>query len=185
MQGKFDEGERLYTEVHTRAVAIGDRWRAMSALNNLGESASVRNDYAMARENFQKALAIAREIGGQKDIGIFLINLADSDIKLGELHLARAGLRAGLALAQRLGALPVEVVAVTCFADLAYAEGETEQALALLGLARNHPAWTGEDQRNLELTLARWALGASVVEAGLAKGAEQDWDATVQELLKT
>ncbi len=57
--------------------------------------------------------------------------------------------------------------------------------MGLLGLVRCHPAWTSEDRLNLETALAEWALDAAVVEAGLAKGAELDWETTVQELLKT
>jgi hypothetical protein len=34
------------------------------------------------------------------------------------------------------------------------------------------------------MTRAEWALDPSVVEAGLAKGAELDWDETIEELLK-
>ena len=106
------------------------------------------------------------------------------DIKLGQLAAARAGLREGLALAQRLGALPWVVGAVMDFADLAHAEGQTERALALLGLARNQPAWSSDHQRELDATLAEWALDPSVVEAGLKKGEALDWDETVKELLR-
>jgi hypothetical protein len=51
-------------------------------------------------------------------------------------------------------------------------------------LARRQPAWSSDDQYLLGLTLARWALDPAVAEAGLAKGATLDWDATIQELLK-
>ena len=46
------------------------------------------------------------------------------------------------------------------------------------------PAWSGDDQRNLDYTLAEWALDPAVVEAGLKEGEKLDWDATIQELLK-
>jgi hypothetical protein len=36
----------------------------------------------------------------------------------------------------------------------------------------------------MDIILAEWALDPSVVEAGLAKGAELDWDKTIEELLK-
>jgi hypothetical protein len=35
----------------------------------------------------------------------------------------------------------------------------------------------------MDAALARWSLDPAVVEAGLAKGAELDWDATIKELL--
>jgi len=46
--------------------------------------------------------------------------------------------------------------------------------LALWGQARNQPAWDSEAQRDLDVEFAGWALDPSVVEAGLAKGAELD-----------
>jgi hypothetical protein len=36
----------------------------------------------------------------------------------------------------------------------------------------------------MDMTLAEWALEPSVVEASMAKGAELDWDKTIEELLK-
>jgi hypothetical protein len=96
----------------------------------------------------------------------------------------RAGLREGLVLALRLGALPRVVSAVKNFAYLAHAEGQTGRALALLGLARRHPAWSSDLQRHTLATLARWALDPAVAEAGQAQGAGLDWDATIQELLR-
>lgn len=183
-QGDLDEKERLLTEVYTRAVSAGNRERAMMALNNLGAVANERMDYATQRGYQQQALALAREIGAQSSIALFLIALSFGDIKLGELAAARTKLREGLALALRLGAFSRVVQAVMNFAELAHAEGQTEQALALFGLARRHPAWSSDDRRDLDLTLAEWALDPAVVEAGLAQGAALDWEATLQELLK-
>jgi class 3 adenylate cyclase/tetratricopeptide (TPR) repeat protein len=183
-QGNVAEAERLFAEVHTRATAAGNRERAMAALNNLGEAAKERQDYALARGCYQQSLALARAIGAQSDAALFLINLAAMDTAVGQLSNARAGLREGLTLALRFGALPWVVGAVMYFAKLVYAEGQTERALRLWGLARRHPAWSSDNQHELDTALAEWALDPSVVEAGLAKGAELDWDATIQELLK-
>jgi predicted ATPase/class 3 adenylate cyclase len=178
------EAVRLYRQVHTRALAVGNRERAMVALNNLGADASRGRQWAAARDYDQQALALAREIGTQADIALFLMNLAFADIHLGGLGAARAALREGLALALRLGALSVMVTAVSDFADLAHAEGRTDRALALLGLARRHPAWDSVAQLYLELMLAEWGLDPEVVEAGLRQGAALDWDETIQVLLK-
>lgn len=177
------EAERLLTEVHTRAVTVGNREREMTALNNLGSVAKERNEYERSRDYFQQAVSLAREIGAQDMVALGLLNTAAVDIALGNLS-ARVGLREGLALALRLGALPWVVQAVTQFAGLAHAEGQTERALALCGLARNHPAWNSDRQHGLDSTLAEWALDPFVAEAGMAKGAELDWDKTIEELLK-
>jgi tetratricopeptide (TPR) repeat protein len=179
------EAERLYTEVHARAVAAGNRERAMTALINLGDDAvRTGQDYELAQRYYHQALALAREIGSQDMLAYALSSLAGLDIKLGELPAAQAGLREGLALALRLGNLPSVMFAVIYFADLAYAEAQTERALALMGLARRQPAWNSDAQQFLDATLAEWGLDSSVVEAGMAKGAELDWEQTIAELLK-
>ncbi|MBK8935295.1 MAG: AAA family ATPase [Chloroflexi bacterium] len=178
------EAEHNFQSIYRQAVAVGDRLSAVTALNNLGVMADDRQDYQAARDYFQQALTLAREIGAQEDITLGLLNLADEEIKLGHLDAARAGSREGLALALRLGALPRVVQVVVNFSYLAYAEGQIEYALALSGLASHHPAWGSEHQRELDASLARWALDPAVVAAGLAKGAALDWDATIQALLQ-
>jgi len=183
-QGDLNEAEGLFSEIHTRAVTVGNRELAMSALNNLGVTADMRQDFAAMGEYCQQVLAIAREIGAQQSIAMGLCNLAYANIKLGKLADALAGLREGLALAQRLGAVLLLVDAVINFAELAYAEGQNERAFALLGLTRNHPAWNNAFQRQVDTMLAEWALIPSVVDAGMKKGEELDWEATIQDLLK-
>ena len=156
----------------------------MTALNNLGVVASERKDYALSMEYTQQALALGREIGAQQNIALYLLNLATTEIRLGQLAATREKLREGLALALRLGALPWVVWAVMVFGFLAHAEGQTERALALLGLARKQPAWSSDSQRDVDASLAEWALDPSVVEAGMQAGEFLDWEETVKELLK-
>lgn len=178
------EAERLNTRVHQQALAVGNRERTMTALANLGAVAHERKDYALAREYTLQALALAREISVQSAIALHLRNLASVNLELGDLPAAREGLREGLALALRIGSLAWVVGAVTGFADLAHAEGQIERALALYGLARCQPAWSGDNQRGLDYALTDWGIDPSVVEAGLKKGKELDWEQTIQELLK-
>jgi adenylate cyclase len=178
------EAERLFVQVHRQAVATGNRLMVMTALGNLGIVADERKDYAAMRDYYQQGLALAREIGAQLSSALSLINLAYGDIKLGELSAAREELREGLTLALRLGARPIAVAAVTNYAELAYAEGQTERALALFGLARRHPAWNSDNQRGVDATLTQWGLDPVTVEQGLVKGAELDWEKTIEDLVK-
>jgi tetratricopeptide (TPR) repeat protein len=182
-QGKVDEAERLWQDVYQRAEAAGNRELAMSACNNLGVLATRKRDYLVAQDNYQQALALAREIGSQHGIVVFLNNLADGHIRLGELAAARAELSEALNLALRLGAQPWMIIAVTALGYLAHAEGQTERALALIGMARCQPAWSEENQRELEFHVSEWGLAPAVLEAGYAKGAAFDWETTLQELV--
>jgi tetratricopeptide (TPR) repeat protein len=183
-QKNWDAAEQLFTEVNSRAAAVGNRARAMAALSCLGAVADRRHNIVAAQAYTQQSLALAREIGAQQPIATSLINLACSDIEFGQFTAARAKLREGLALALRLGALPWVLTAMVDFAELSYAEGQIERALALLGLARRHVAWSGDLQLNLDEDVAKWALDPSVLEAGLNKGEELDWEETVKELMQ-
>ena len=184
LEENLEEGERLFTEVHTRAAAAGNRERAMTALNNLGGVADRREDLALGQEYGRQALALAREVGLKHDIALFLVNQAFSEIQLGQLDAAQESLREGLSLALSLGAFPWAVAAVKYFGYIAHARGDTKHALALIGLARNQPAWSSDDQYQLEEMLKKWELDQSVIEAGLKKGEELDWDKTIDKLLK-
>jgi tetratricopeptide (TPR) repeat protein len=178
------EAERIFKEVHTRALAAGNRERAMAALINLGNTLNERQDFLAAREYTYQAYALARVLGVQDVIALGALNLADIDISLGQFAAARSEIHEGLALALRIGLPPRVLQAVRMCAYLNHYEGRTERALALLGLAQRQPAWTDEHQHDAETVLSQWALDPAVVEAGLAKGAALDWDLTIQELLK-
>jgi hypothetical protein len=75
-------------------------------------------------------------------------------------------------------------MAVLHYACVAAAEGDMDRALALYGLAQHHPAFSSDDRHAVEQDLALWGLDAAAAEAGMARGAELDFDATVAELLK-
>ncbi|MBI5031035.1 MAG: tetratricopeptide repeat protein [Chloroflexi bacterium] len=180
---EFAQAEQIWHQVYERAVAVGNRERAMVTLNNLASVANERKDYAIAREHFQQAQTIAREIGSQRSLALYLINQARTNIDLGNLDQARTGLREGLALALRLGALPWAVGAVMYFASLAFVQGQADRALELYGMVSHHPAWSNDHQRGMNEDLAAWKLDDAQVQAGLARGKQLNWEATVQELL--
>jgi tetratricopeptide (TPR) repeat protein len=178
------EAERIFKELHTRALAAGNRERVMAALINLGNALNERQDFLAAREYTYQAYTLARALGVQDVIALGALNLADIDLSLGQFAAARSEIHEGLTLALRIGLPPRVLQAVRMLAYLNHYEGRTERALALLGLAQRQPAWTDEHQRDAETVLSHWALDPAAVEAGLAKGAALDWDRTIQELLK-
>jgi hypothetical protein len=70
------------------------------------------------------------------------------------------------------------------FADLAYAEGHVDRALALLGLAQHHPAWNSDAQYEMDAMLVEWGLDPTLIAAGLAQGADLDWETALVELVQ-
>ncbi len=63
------------------------------------------------------------------------------------------------------------------------ARTDAERALEVIGMARAHPAWTHDDQRNTDGWLEEWAVDPATIEAAYARGAALDWDTTIRELL--
>ena len=181
---ELERAEQFLREAYTRAVAVGNRERAMAALTNLGSIADSWGNKAEARECYQQTMTLAHEIGVQYFVALNHLNLATLDIPLGQLDSARQELRQGLTLALRTGSTIWVVTAVQTFADLVYAEGQVDRALALLGLVSHHSAWSSMNQRQLKRTLAGWAMETAIVEASMARGAELDWDKTIEILLQ-
>ena len=179
----LDEAERYYHQVYQLATESGHRERAMVALNNLASAALERDDPAAARPYQQQALGIAREIGAQDSTALHLLNLTYAEIRLGNLEEARQSLKEGLSTAYRIGAWPWVVVGLMNYADLAAAEGDYARGLALYGLAQQHPAFSSDNQRLMEIALARWGLPAENVSTGLAAGEQMDFEQVIQALL--
>jgi hypothetical protein len=73
---------------------------------------------------------------------------------------------------------------VFCFADMLIVKGQTSRALALIGLAQRHPAYSSDHRREVELLFARWHLDAATLETGLAQGAMLDFETTVKEIAR-
>ena len=179
----LDAGDRFLLEAHARAMELGNRNLALMAMNNLGEAAKVRQDYTAAREYHQQALVQAQAIGAQWYIVMLIFNLAEDDIFLGRFSAARSSLHEGLALTVRLKMPSFAIPAMIYFGHLAYAEGQVERALDLWGLAQKHPAWSSDNQYELNMALERSMLDPAVIQKGLEHGATLDLDQTIKELL--
>jgi tetratricopeptide (TPR) repeat protein len=183
LRDDIDEAEQLFKEVQEKALAAGNRERAMAALINLGNTASDRQDFHAARDYTDQAYRLARVLGVQDVIALGALNLAVYDTYLGQFAAAHSEIHEGLALALRIGLPPRVLQAVRFSAYLNHYEGRTERALALLGLAQRQPAWTDDNQHDTEIEISGWGLDPAFVASGLAKGAGLDWDQTIQEVL--
>ncbi|GAB4490554.1 MAG: adenylate/guanylate cyclase domain-containing protein [Anaerolineales bacterium] len=72
---------------------LRDRRGEAAMLNNQGVGAFVRGDYQTAVARYEEALRVAREIGSQDRIAMFLSNLGGARVGLGEFAAAEANLR--------------------------------------------------------------------------------------------
>ena len=153
------------------------------SLVNLGNIAYLRGDYAAARQFGQSARGRFQELGQQRSVVVSLGNLSQTDLKLGDTAAARRGAREALALARSLGAQPWVLWAVFLCGQILAETGDVSRALALYGLARAHPAVDNQVRVEIDEEVARLAVPAAEVEAGLAAGAGLDLEAVVGEIL--
>jgi predicted ATPase len=174
----------FYHQALDLALATGNRERAATAYNNLGALAGEQNEWDKAWEYYQRALQISSQTGAKQAESLHRINLGFAAIKLGKLTEARRFLRDGVAAGMRLGAMPITVFGITYFALLAFAEGQAERALELIGVARSCPAWDSENEREVNRFLAEWNLPAGQVERGLLRGQQMEVEVVLDELTR-
>ena len=181
--GKPDQEEQHYQQVLDLALTVGNRERAATALNNLGALAGEQNHWQEALDYYERALSISRETGAKQGEATHLVNLGFASIKLGKHKQAREILQHGGQLAQEISAQPIIVSALLYFGLLAQAEGNLNKALELIGLAKTHPAWNSENEREANWFMGEWNLAPEHAEKVLKQGAALDLDATLAELI--
>ncbi len=178
-----EQEEQHYQQVLDIALSVGNRERAATALNNLGALAGEQNQWKKAADHFQRALSISRETGAKQGEAMHLVNIGFADIKLGKYQQSRENLRQGAKLAREIGAQPVLVSVMLYYALLTQAEGNLNRALELIGLAKKHPAWDSENEREANWFLGEWNLAPEHIFSHLQKGAALDWDVTLATLI--
>jgi len=181
--GETEKEEKYYQQTLTLALSAGNRERAATSLNNLGALAGEQNQWQEASDYYLRALTISRETGAKQGESLHLTNLGLAAIHLGRYNQAREYLRDGAKLALEIGAHPVLISVVLYFALLARSEGNQQQALELIGLAKSHLSWDSENEREVNLYLGEWDMDATQMETALHRGQILDWDSTLSQLI--
>jgi tetratricopeptide (TPR) repeat protein len=177
------EEEKYYQQVLDLALSVGNRERASAALNNLGALAGEQGAWQKSWDYYQQALSISRETGARHGEALHLINLGLAAIQLGNLDSARQHLRQGTQIARELGVLPVLLAALLYFGLLARAENNPERAFELIGLARAHPSWDSENEREMIFYITEDERNSSLALEALRRGQFLDWNATLDGLV--
>ena len=183
--GRPADEEKYYQQALSLAISVGNRERAATALNNLGALAGEQNEWQKSFNYYLRALAISQETGAKHGEALHLINLGLAAIQLGRHQDAFAYLRDGARLALEIGAQPVLVSVMLYLGILKLAQGDTEQAFELLGLAKTHPAWDSENEREMNIYLGEATLQAEAAQSAMQRGQALDWDATLSAILTT
>ena len=158
-QGDHDRAARLLEESLAVSRAIGDRLGEARALSNLGENAREKGDFEAALACDERAAAIFEELGAQQEYAIPMLNQGLSLLGLGRLDEARRALRRSLAVTLEIGAVPFVLSALSAYARLFFAEGRSEEAVELLGLALGHPSTTVDIRREADRLFAEMGGG--------------------------
>jgi tetratricopeptide (TPR) repeat protein/class 3 adenylate cyclase/tRNA A-37 threonylcarbamoyl transferase component Bud32 len=180
----YDKAREHYEQGLALALRTGNRRWVATSFNNLGVVDYYTGNYLEARNHFEEALAIAREINQRDSEALYLLSVSDACFKLGDIAAAQQYARAALQLAMAIGGMLWAVYAMVIFAELRAHAGDTEGALALLGLALHHPAADANTREEVERVLAELKLNPETVETGLIRGRVLDFERVVEELLQ-
>lgn len=179
----LDQSSKYYLMCLTLARQANLLNNEVTALINLGNNAYLLGNYTAARAYGRQAWERLQEMGQRPSMALVLGNLAQAELKLGDIPSARRGVREALLLARSLGHQPHVFWLVSLVGQILAATGEKARGLALYGLARAHPALVDIDRVEIDEEVARLDLTAAEVQAGLAAGAALDPETVVDEIL--
>jgi len=93
LRGNLDKSSEYEQRALDLFRSLRDRRGEAAMLNNQGVGAFIRGDYEAALARYQAALEVARQIGSQDRISMFLSNLGGARVGLGDFVAAEADLR--------------------------------------------------------------------------------------------
>ena len=134
--GHFASGAiELGMEQMHRAVEMlrpaGDKWRLVSALNNLGYNLALIGDASTAKPVLDEALQLARQFGDPHAVSSVLDSIAEVEMSLGRFNDARARWQECFAIAMRLDDKRQIAYLLEARARLALREADPELCIRL------------------------------------------------------
>jgi tetratricopeptide (TPR) repeat protein len=148
----------------------------------LGDMSGSRDDYYVALDHYQHARALDQRLGRRLQQGMTSANMAQIQVRTGRDLEARRLLHEALTLVRQAEGIPSLLFCVLVEADRRLTNGEVSSALELMGAVRHHPAINNDNLSEIERILGRVTLPADVIEAGMARGAGQDFHARIDRL---
>jgi tetratricopeptide (TPR) repeat protein len=171
-------------DYHLQAIEIcknaGDRYGLARAYSNLSELIRIQRKYAEAKPYTVEGIKLTQELGNRYALPIMLINLAYSQVGLGEIREALGSLRAALQLNIENDSVSWILFSLVSYANILTAEGERQPALQILGLCLNHPETNSDTHRDIQLVLEDLKkAGVDDIETELEAGKSLDLNKTV------
>lgn len=154
-QGRMDEAKAAMEKSLAIARQVHNPSGTALMLTGLSWVNYLRGAYAEAREQALESLSLSRDIGDRWSTANNLGNLGKITCELGDYPAAWDFFREGLALAQRIESLPLQVEILPGIAQWYYRQGSPDYAVMLLHVALNHPACYSEVIAQAEPLLAQ------------------------------
>jgi predicted ATPase/DNA-binding SARP family transcriptional activator len=132
---RLDQAEADFAAAAAACAEIGERWGTGAALTGLGLMEQVRGDYAAAIPHYERAVALAAEIGATEDEGQFRLFLARVLWLDGRRDQARREVDRAIRDTDRIGWPESQVFAMYTAASLARLDERYEAARAYLARA--------------------------------------------------
>jgi tetratricopeptide (TPR) repeat protein len=152
------------------------------ALINLGEVAFLEEQYSQAQEYFKEGSERCSRIGRLLEGASALTSWGRVCLKLNDHDEAAAKFHEALEIATTIDAVPRQLEALLGIAHLEAAEGNPEEALALLGLIQNHPTVDSAIKTLAEVLVdeLKSELSEETISAGLDYGRSLDLSRVIQ-----
>ncbi|MET7301878.1 BTAD domain-containing putative transcriptional regulator [Embleya sp. NPDC005575] len=131
-RGDWEAGASARAEALAGFAAVGDRWGLGTALMAIGAHHSMRGEHEPAIDAFERAVALAGELGAADDASLYRGTLAAERMRVGDLAGARTELEAADRQAWARGHRYLELAALSGRAELHRRAGEFRAAERML-----------------------------------------------------
>ncbi|HEY5902315.1 MAG TPA: tetratricopeptide repeat protein [Anaerolineales bacterium] len=184
--GRYEHARAALEESVALNSSVGDRWGLGAAYRGLGLVAQAQGKHQQAMVMFRRGLDTFTELGANWWVARVFADMSRSIIALGDHEEAKRVWRESLRMASEIGAAPVELEALASFASLRAGPADTEQALKLLWIVRNHPASAQETRIRADRLRAELEaqFTPAQIETIRAHAGEKTLEAVVEDLLR-
>ena len=185
-QNKFQEAKPLLYEAIEITGKLNHTRNKAATLGNLGGILMQEGQYEEALKLFLQGLEIHRNTGYRFGTAIALDNVGTAHFHLGNEKDALYFLRQSIREARDIRSELIALDALVSVAGLRARNGETENALELIGLIRSHPKTDPETIQSIEKLMPEIANGVSksTVHAAEEQGKQRELSDVIDEVLK-
>ncbi|TXS31100.1 sigma-70 family RNA polymerase sigma factor [Streptomyces sp. ms191] len=172
MPGGTPDLDEDLVELRSLSRRVGDRWMRAQVASAAAEANMMRGRHAEAGEDYEEALALAREVGAHAEAPFLIARLAELRYLVGDMDGAEKGLDEAAAEAERHRVNDTETYLRFMRSAIALHRGDVTAARAHLDVAMEHLA-ASTPPRHFQTLLA--GLGARI------RAYEGGGDAAVEE----